>query len=268
MHKYLSMRRKEKAKAIKNIEFYSYAIKIFIVIAAVTYNTWVFTPYLNTDLNAGLAFVSEYASATQPNSIFFRIFDIITGLIVFFVLFLFLRIRTNSAFLHKGKKIDDELLANKFLKFVNIGFAINAVVFSACTIIDVILPMQCPISATPKHILHSPQCETLGNFAHEVTSALVGIAAVAMIIIIMVWGESLINFNNPSAKVLDLKYKTPIFIFGIIHCVSISYTLFGVAFPEYAWLGYGQRISIISLSLWAIFICFSFLYYKLDVKKN
>ncbi|QPK93981.1 hypothetical protein HCQ94_05270 [Actinomyces sp. zg-332] len=269
MFNYFSLPNREKYRGIyKYIHFYSSTIKILIIIATITYNTWIFTPYLNTKLDPGLAFVSEYASPSQDNSMFFRICDVVTGLIILFILLLFLKIKAVSKYVQYSRKIDDDILKNKFLKFINAVFILSIVTFAVCTIIDVILPMQCPISATPKEILQSPRCETLGNLAHEVTSALVGVAAVTMIVILMVWGESLINFNNPSSKILDLKYKAPIFIFGVLHCVSIAYTLFGVAFPENAWLGYGQRISIFSLSMWAIFTVFSFLYYKIDIRRS
>lgn len=244
---------------------YVQVMKSLAVIAAIAYNSWFLTYFLNYDLDSRLAFVSEYASPTQHYSLVFRVLDIFTGSLVLIILLLFAVMRLKEKY--KAKSIfeikDLTVEESKFLSkkhFGNIVLLSGFAAFSVLTILDVVFPMQCPISATSMEDLNSHKCENVTNFVHEISSALVGVVIVALMLSVLLFRKYIFTeFYTRKFGVFWDKTKNFVFLLMIIHFISLAYTLVGVENPNMVWLGIGQRISIFSFSVWSILVFFSIL---------
>lgn len=240
-------------------------MKSLAIIAAVTYNAWFLTYFLNYDLDSKLAFVSEYASPTQQYSMLFRALDIFTGILVLIILLLFAIMRFKEKY--KAKSIfeikDLTVEESKFLAkkhFGNIVLLSCFTAFSVLTILDVAFPMQCPISVTSMKVLNSQKCANVTNFVHEISSALVGVVIVVLMLAVLVFRKHIFTeFYTRKSSVFWTKTKNFVFLLMIVHFVSLAYTLVGVENPNMVWLGIGQRISIFSFSVWSILVFFSIL---------
>ena len=236
-------------------------IKTLIIIIALTYNSWITTTFLNPNIDSSRAYISEYASQQAKNSYFYRLADIITSIMIYAILYCFWKNK------NMWKNIE-----NKIGKIVKKTLFTASIIFSTLTFIDALFPMTCIVYNLSEKQINSPKCATWSTMTHEISSVLIGATAIVMITTYAIWNYSIIRERNlgitreKNNNTYCLKYSKIINFSAILHLLSIIYLGVSCVYLKYLYLGYAQRISVLSLSIWAIFTVLEFTKLAFDTK--
>lgn len=122
-------------------------ISVTLILATVTYNSWVFGPWLNPDLHQSVA--SELAAQGQPYAWFFRLMDALT------VLLLLPTIRRGNWFWW---------------------------LFLASTLVEATFPLACVAQSTPADLMHSSACMDPSSVLHYVSSFTAGVGSIGAVL--------------------------------------------------------------------------------------
>ena len=192
------------------------AAAVLLAVAAVVYNNWLLQFFVRTGLDQVNSYVSEAFAADQPHR------------------WLFGGIEMAAAGLVIAAAVLGGSIAARFGLVLTGWVAISA--FGACTVADVLLPMECAPSL-------EPGCPS-GNLSHTITSGLVHFALFASMAAFIVAARR----AGATGRVLPLVRRWGVWLFAVSMVSALGSVGPHLGYP--GGQGVAQRVHLVAVGLW------------------